>query len=242
MQLDDTKHKVYIYSLEDELAESESQDERLIFLPDIEKRMTRIPQSILKSPRQTTAAPPPSNTEVVLYNVPSSLSVPKEYDNVRKVIIEARARARERQAQEMRNGVTTLSPLINGTTGDSNNIFGAALANGFGTKPPSGVGPPNSESTLTPRVNNTTTGGNTFATPIQTPLASGSINMPLSSTSPHIPITASVNSPIFNPLLNQTPLMNEYSVKAFTNGFSTKPVDIHQKIVVVEDPDAMDIE
>lgn len=34
---------------------------------------------------------------MVLYNVPSSLSVPEEQDNVRKAIIESRARAREKQ-------------------------------------------------------------------------------------------------------------------------------------------------
>jgi hypothetical protein len=245
MQLDDTKHKVYIYSLEDELAESDPQDDRLIFLPDIEKRMTRIPQSILKGSRQTTVAPP-TNTEVVLYNVPSSLSVPKEHDNVRKVIIEARARARERQAQEMQNDATTPSPPVNRTTGDSGNTFVAVaegtIVNGFGTKPSSGVGSPNSGSTPPPRINNNATGGNTFTTPTQNPLASEFTSMPL-DTSPRIPVTAGVNNSIFNPLFNQTPFMSEYSVKpSFANGFTTKPVDIHQKIVIVEDPDAMDIE
>lgn len=95
MQLDNTKDKVYIHNLDDELAEIESEEEKLVFLPDIEKKlgmMGKIPKSVLLG----EGYPAPSN-EVVLYSVPSSLSVPKEQDNVRKAIIESRARAREKQ-------------------------------------------------------------------------------------------------------------------------------------------------
>ncbi|KAI9873686.1 MAG: hypothetical protein M1830_010721 [Pleopsidium flavum] len=96
MQLDDTKNKVYIYNLDDELSGIESEEEKLIFLPDIEKRLTKIPKSVLShSDRPTTSS------EMILYNVPQSLSVPQEHDNVRKAIIETRARARERQARAL---------------------------------------------------------------------------------------------------------------------------------------------
>ncbi len=50
MQLDDSKHKVYINNLDDELSsESEAEDGKLVFLPDIEKhlRATRIPPAVL---------------------------------------------------------------------------------------------------------------------------------------------------------------------------------------------------
>ncbi|KAL5345719.1 hypothetical protein ACLOAV_009473 [Pseudogymnoascus australis] len=51
MRLDDTKHKVYIYDLDKELEEIESSEDenRLVFLPDIEKRLLnkRIPSSVL---------------------------------------------------------------------------------------------------------------------------------------------------------------------------------------------------
>lgn len=37
---------------------------------------------------------------MILYSVPTSLTVPEEQDKVRKAIIESRARAREKQVQE----------------------------------------------------------------------------------------------------------------------------------------------
>jgi hypothetical protein len=102
MQLDDTKYKVYINNLDDELAsDGESDGESgTIFLPDIEKylRATRIPTRVLDprpGPRAELAG-----KELVLYSEPSSISVPVEQDSVRRAILEARARAREKQRAE----------------------------------------------------------------------------------------------------------------------------------------------
>ncbi|KXX78163.1 hypothetical protein MMYC01_204273 [Madurella mycetomatis] len=99
MRLDDTKYKVYIYNLDDELSESDAESEsgKLLFLPDIEKhlRTSRIPPLLLPKPENATAG-----KELVLYSVPSSISVPEDKDSVRRAIIEARARAREKQAAE----------------------------------------------------------------------------------------------------------------------------------------------
>lgn len=95
MQLDDTKEKVYIYNLDQELSEIESEEEKVVFLPEIEKKLGKIPRSVLTSKGQ-----PVTSNELILYNVPSSLSVPREQDNVRRAIIETRARAREKQMQE----------------------------------------------------------------------------------------------------------------------------------------------
>ena len=92
MQLDDTNDRVYIHNLDEELADIESEEEKLIFLPDIEKKLSKIPKSVLLGEGY-----PSTGNEVVLYSVPSSLSVPEEQDNVRKAIIESRARAREKQ-------------------------------------------------------------------------------------------------------------------------------------------------
>ena len=92
MQLDDTKDRVYIHNLDEELADIDSEEEKLVFLPDIEKKLSKIPKSVLLG-----EAHPSTGNEVVLYSVPSSLSVPEEQDNVRKAIIESRARAREKQ-------------------------------------------------------------------------------------------------------------------------------------------------
>lgn len=98
MQLDDTKDKVYIYDLDQELSEIQSDEEKLIFLPDIERKLGKIPKSVL-----TTRSQPVTNNEMVLYNVPSSLSVPPSRDIVRKAIIETRERAREKQAQDLKD-------------------------------------------------------------------------------------------------------------------------------------------
>ncbi|KAK6004008.1 hypothetical protein QM012_008858 [Aureobasidium pullulans] len=92
MQLHDTKDRVYIHNLDDELADIESDEEKLIFLPDIEKKLNAIPRHILVGERKD------SHQELVLYNLPPSLSVPIEQDNVRKAILEARERAKEKVA------------------------------------------------------------------------------------------------------------------------------------------------
>lgn len=103
MQLDDTKHKVYIYNLEDELSDSDSSvdDNKVIFLADIDKhlRTTRIPPSIMANSEGELAGANISN-ELVLYNVPSSLTLSEDNDSVRKAIIETRARAQEKQRRE----------------------------------------------------------------------------------------------------------------------------------------------
>ncbi|KAH0530482.1 hypothetical protein TsFJ059_005095 [Trichoderma semiorbis] len=95
MQVDDSKHKVYIYDLDAELSsDSENDDGKLVFLPDIEKhlRENRIPRHILANDEGELAG-----MQLVLYSDPKSLSVPEEKDSVRRAIIEARHRAREEQ-------------------------------------------------------------------------------------------------------------------------------------------------
>ena len=107
MQLDDTKHKVYIYNIDDELSDTDSDHEsgggegKLVFLPDIEKHLQqhltqRIPRALL-DPRPDPASEA-AGKELVLYSVPSSLTVPAERDSVRRAILEARQRAREKLA------------------------------------------------------------------------------------------------------------------------------------------------
>ena len=112
MQLDDTKDKVYVYNLDQELADIETEEERLVFLPDIEKKLGKIPKSLLIGHSQ-----PAANTQMVLYNVPSSLTVTPEKDNVRRAIIETRARAREKQTGDARASEAThnnISEMANG--------------------------------------------------------------------------------------------------------------------------------
>lgn len=125
MQLDDTKHKVYIYNIDDELSDSEtSGDEgKLVFLPDIKKHLleSRIPASIRANADRELAGRSLS-TELILYNDPSSLSVPQESDSVRKAIMESRARTRERQRQAKETaGIIQpdLAPATNGSAAGS---------------------------------------------------------------------------------------------------------------------------
>jgi hypothetical protein len=93
MHVEDTPHRVYISDLSAELSDIESDEENPIFLSDIEKHLSRIPKHVLLGPEPK----PTEHNQVVLYNVPASLSVPEERDNVRKAIVEARQRIRERQ-------------------------------------------------------------------------------------------------------------------------------------------------
>ncbi|KAG5744950.1 hypothetical protein H9Q69_001017 [Fusarium xylarioides] len=113
MQLDDSKHKVYIYNMDDELSsDSESDDPgKLVFLPDIEKhlRANRIPPSVLANSEGELAG-----MQVVLYSDPKSLTVPEDKDSVRKAIIESRNRTRELQRLE-REGKTE-APTIQDAT------------------------------------------------------------------------------------------------------------------------------
>lgn len=92
MLLDDTKHTSYIHDIERELASIEAEEKRISFLPDIEKVLNAIPKSVLSEPK-------PEQNELVLYRVPRSLTVTEDQDNVRKAIIESRARARARRAE-----------------------------------------------------------------------------------------------------------------------------------------------
>lgn len=100
MQLDESKHKVYIYDLDAELSsdgESSSDEGKLVFLPDIEKhlRASRIPPRVLANSDGELAG-----MQMVLYSEPKSLTVPEAQDSVRKAVVEARARLRRRQNGE----------------------------------------------------------------------------------------------------------------------------------------------
>ncbi|KAK4962353.1 hypothetical protein LTR66_008632 [Elasticomyces elasticus] len=95
MRLDDTKDRVYIHDLDEEIAEIEPEDDKLVFLPDIEKRISKIPKHVLIG-----RDPESEGQELVLYGVPASLTVPEEHDSVRKAILEARERVRKVQLQD----------------------------------------------------------------------------------------------------------------------------------------------
>jgi hypothetical protein len=114
MQLDDTKHKVYIYDIDDELtSDDESDDGKLVFLPDIEKHLkeNRIPRHILANDDGEIAG-----MQMVLYSDPKSISVPESKDGVRKAIIESRDRLREKQKQD-RQPASSITATQQGAVG-----------------------------------------------------------------------------------------------------------------------------
>ena len=99
MPVDETKDRVYIHDLDEELADIESDEGRLVFLPDIEKHLMKVPKAVLAG--ESSSA---QGTEVVLYKLPESLSVPEDRDVVRKAIAETRARALGQQGQTTLGG------------------------------------------------------------------------------------------------------------------------------------------
>ena len=95
MLLDDTPNRVYIHNLDAELKNIEAEEEKLVFLPNIEKKLGKIPNNVLRGDVHPSA----QGKQMVLYQVPHSISIPENQDSVRKAILESRKRASEKQAQ-----------------------------------------------------------------------------------------------------------------------------------------------
>ncbi|KAF1808697.1 hypothetical protein P152DRAFT_462264 [Eremomyces bilateralis CBS 781.70] len=114
MQVEDTKHKVYIYDLDAELAEPEPEpdEDRRIFIPDIEKHLSKLPRHLLKGAELQSNA----NNQLIPYTIPRSLSVPQETDSVRKAILEARRRIHEEQAKKEEAASNDMAPQDLGTS------------------------------------------------------------------------------------------------------------------------------
>ncbi len=116
MQLEDRPDKVYIYNLDQELAEvapSESES-RLVFIPEIERHLSTIPKHVLRGePAPESEADSDSDLGskmLVLYREPASLTMPQQFDPVRRAIVEARQRVREKQARLLSTGDDILYP------------------------------------------------------------------------------------------------------------------------------------
>lgn len=122
MQVDDRPDRVYIHNLDEELAESEPEEERLVFLPDIERRFSRIPKHVLIENRTEES----ENQELVLYSIPKSLTVDESKDSVRKAIIETRRRARAKAVEDARH------EDMNRRYDHSNNAPSTETAHGYG--------------------------------------------------------------------------------------------------------------
>ncbi|KAI5815488.1 hypothetical protein BZA77DRAFT_315931 [Pyronema omphalodes] len=116
----DNDNVVYVDSLDSDTDEEEAATRgKVIFIPDIEKKLNQIPDHVLRPGGSDgigqTGLCGPGNTgessgsngsngmHLVLYSVPKSLTVPDENcDGVRKAIIESRRRLREKNEREAR--------------------------------------------------------------------------------------------------------------------------------------------
>lgn len=99
MQVDDTRNRVYIHDLDAELADVDTPERGLVFLPDIEQYFSKLPKQVLARKKDGDQ----EGQELVLYSVPKSLTVEEDRDSVRKAILEARQRAREKAAEDARH-------------------------------------------------------------------------------------------------------------------------------------------
>ncbi|KHJ35998.1 hypothetical protein EV44_g6269 [Erysiphe necator] len=94
MQIEDTKNKVFIHDLEAEILEVQSEEAKFIIHPEIEKHLRdcRFSPQII-----TSFSSSHEDKQLVLYNDPSSITIPEEFDSVKRIIIETRSRIREKQ-------------------------------------------------------------------------------------------------------------------------------------------------
>lgn len=106
MSVDDTNDRIWVHDLDAEIAEIEAEEARkkneALLNTTAGQEIGRIPQHLLKS--NTAHGDAQSNMQMILYRDPISISVPEEHDAVRKTIIEARRRMREKQAEDYHKG------------------------------------------------------------------------------------------------------------------------------------------
>lgn len=99
----DVDNVIYISDL-DSSSSSDNEDERdrVAFHPELAKKLAKIPYTLANdsssSSPKSFPSPPSTSTDLVLYRVPTSITVPEQKDSVRRAIIEARERARQKQA------------------------------------------------------------------------------------------------------------------------------------------------
>lgn len=99
MEIEETPNRIYISDLDAEIASLDpSSPTHPIFLPDIEKHLLGLPSSILKpsAEEENLRREKEKTMQLVIYGLPTSISIPEDKDNVRRAIEEARKRVRDR--------------------------------------------------------------------------------------------------------------------------------------------------
>lgn len=116
MPLDDTADRVWVKDLNAEIAEieaAEAMEKNGLLLSAAGREHAKIPDHLLRRNPPELPDSSAANMQVILYRDPISISVPEEEDAVRKTIIEARQRVRNRQAveRESRLEVNVTAPI-----------------------------------------------------------------------------------------------------------------------------------
>ncbi|KAK3620449.1 hypothetical protein LTR56_022733 [Elasticomyces elasticus] len=132
MQVDSTPTRVYIHDLDAELAEDDSPTSShppLVFLPDIEARLSRLPRQVLLNRNDDEH----EGQQLVLYATPKSLTIEDEgRDVVRKAIIEARQRAQEKSVEEARMRQVDMENKYDCSRRDTGEVLGMGeVAHGY---------------------------------------------------------------------------------------------------------------
>lgn len=129
MDVDDTRNRVYIADLDAELSSSSDDEEKLVFLPDIEKRFSRLPAQVLQPSAASGSGGMEGPRDMVLYSDPKSLSVADEgQDSVRKAVVEARQRARERAKERQ----VDMERMYSSAVAEGGMVGGVETAHGYG--------------------------------------------------------------------------------------------------------------
>lgn len=92
---------VYVSDLDSD-SESDA-DDRVVFLPDVERKLNNIPYALANGDRSKNQS---TSTELILYSIPSAISIPEQKDVVRRAIIESRRRLREKSAEAAWNSIS----------------------------------------------------------------------------------------------------------------------------------------
>ncbi|KAK5084335.1 hypothetical protein LTR05_005411 [Lithohypha guttulata] len=114
MPVDETSDRVWVHDLDAEVAEIEAEEARqkydngICFAGQTEDYI-KLPDHLLRP--STTANDPVANMQMILYRDPISISVPEEDDAVRKTILDARRRVREKLAEEREFATITAQHL-----------------------------------------------------------------------------------------------------------------------------------
>lgn len=114
MPVDETPDRVWVHDLDAEVAEIEAEEARQKYDNGIRfagqtKDYIKLPDHLLRP--NTAANDPAANMQMILYRDPISISVPEEDDAVRKTILDARRRVREKLAEERELATITAQHL-----------------------------------------------------------------------------------------------------------------------------------